>query len=134
MVPGATVTLKHLDTGRVTEAVSNENGLYLLSALQPGSYEVTFTLAGFQTVVVKGIELHVNDRLEVNGKLGVTAVSETVEVSAASQFVQPHARGAEPDGADAGPGAAAQQPQLRRSWRRSCPACRATSATRSASA
>ena len=88
VVPGATVTLKHLDTGRVTEAVSNENGLYLLSALQPGSYEATFALAGFQTVVVKGIELHVNDRLEVNGKLGVTAISETVEVSAASQFVQ----------------------------------------------
>ncbi len=88
VVPGATVTLKHLDTGRVTEAVSNENGLYLLSALQPGGYEATFALAGFQTVVVKGIELHVNDRLEVNGKLGVTALSETVEVSAASQFVQ----------------------------------------------
>lgn len=57
--------------------------------LQPGPYEVTFTLSGFQPVVVTGIDLHVNDRLEVNAKLGITAVSETIEVSAASQFVQP---------------------------------------------
>ena len=49
---------------------------------------MTFTLSGFQSVTVKGIELHVDDRLEVDGKLGVSGVSEAVEVSAASPFVQ----------------------------------------------
>src|SRR6185369_15330285 len=33
--------------------------------------------------------LHVNDRLEVNGKLSVGGTSETVQVSASSQFIQP---------------------------------------------
>ncbi len=89
VLPGTTVQIKHLQTGRVAEQVANEDGRYTASLLQPGSYEVTFTLSGFQPVTVKGIELHVNDRLEINGKLGVGGVSETVQVSAATQFVQP---------------------------------------------
>ena len=50
---------------------------------------MTFTLTGFQTTTVKGISLHVNDRLEVNGKLTVGGLAEVVEVTAAQQFVQP---------------------------------------------
>jgi hypothetical protein len=89
VLPGVTVTVKYLQTGATQEFVTNESGLYTAPLLQPGDYEVTFALSGFQTRVVKGIQLHVNDRLEVNGQLGVSNVSETVEVSAASQFVQP---------------------------------------------
>jgi hypothetical protein len=69
--------------------VSNESGRYNAAFLQPGTYELTFSLSGFQPVVLKNVELHVNDRLDINQKLGVSQVSETVEVSAASQFVQP---------------------------------------------
>ncbi len=89
VLPGVTVTVKYIQTGSTQEFVTNENGLYTAPSLQPGDYEVTFALSGFQSRTVKGIQLHVNDRLEVNGQLGVSAVSETVEVSAASQFVQP---------------------------------------------
>jgi hypothetical protein len=89
MLPGVTVVVKHGQTGRTHEAITNESGRYAVPSLQPGSYEVTFTLAGFQPTTIKGIELHVNDRLDINGKLGVGGVTETVEVSAASQFVQP---------------------------------------------
>ena len=89
VLPGVTVVAKHVQTGRMSEATSNKAGAYSFTSLQPGSYEVTFTLSGFQPVTVRGIELHVNDRLEINRKLGVGGVSETVEVSAASQFIQP---------------------------------------------
>jgi hypothetical protein len=88
ILPGTSVVVKHVATGRTQEIIANESGRYNATLLQPGTYEVTFTLSGFQPVVVKGIELHVNDRIEVNGKLGISQVSETVEVSAASQFVQ----------------------------------------------
>jgi hypothetical protein len=88
VLPGVAVVVRHVQTGRTNEFVSNEAGRYLAASLQPGTYEVTFSLSGFQPIVVRGIELHVNDRQEVNGKLGV-GVTETVEVSAASQFVQP---------------------------------------------
>ena len=89
VLPGVTVVVKHVQTGRANEAISSEAGRYAVFSLQPGSYEVTFTLAGFQPTTVRGIELHVNDRLDINGRLGVGGVSETVEVSAGSQFVQP---------------------------------------------
>lgn len=88
VLPGATVVIKHVHTGRTMEVTSNENGRFSAPLLTPGTYEVTFTLTGFQPVLMKGIELHVNDRLEVNGKLGISQVSETVDVHAASAFVQ----------------------------------------------
>jgi hypothetical protein len=69
------------------QTTANETGRYTLTLLPPGTYEVTFTLSGFQSAVVKDIELHVNDRLEVSGKLGV-GVTETVQVEATSRFVQ----------------------------------------------
>jgi hypothetical protein len=68
--------------------VTNQSGRYLAPSLQPGRYELTFSLASFKPTTVTGIELHVNDRLDVNGRLGV-GVTETVEVSAARSFVQP---------------------------------------------
>jgi hypothetical protein len=88
VLPGVTVNVKFVRTGSTQDFVTNENGLYVAPLLQPGEYEVSFTLSGFQARTVKGIQLHVNDRLEVNGQLGVSGVTESVEVSAASQFVQ----------------------------------------------
>lgn len=89
VLPGATVAAKHVDTGRVHETVANDEGRYTLPLLQPGTYEVTFALSGFKPSTVRGVELHVADRLELNGRLGVDQVTETIEVSAATQFVQP---------------------------------------------
>jgi len=89
ILPGVTVNVKNVQTGRASDFVSTETGTYTAPLLPPGTYEVTFTLQGFQPTVVRGIELHVNDRLRIDGKLGVTGVTESVEVSAASSFVQP---------------------------------------------
>jgi hypothetical protein len=89
VVPGVTIVAKNLATGRSYEAVSTATGVYTLQLLPVGEYEVSFQLTGFQTVTVKGISLHVNDRVEVNGKLSVGGLAEVVEVTAAQQFVQP---------------------------------------------
>jgi hypothetical protein len=89
VLPGVTVTVKSVQTGATQEFVTNESGLYTAPLLQPGEYEVTFALSGFQARTVKNVQLHVNDRLEIDGQMGVSGVSETVQVSAASQFVQP---------------------------------------------
>ena len=92
VVPGVTVSARNLATGRTAETVSTGTGRYTLPLLAIGPYELTFQLSGFQPVTVRGIDLHVNDRLEVNGKLAVGGVAETVEVTAAQQFVQPTAQ------------------------------------------
>ena len=89
VLPGVTVTVKFVPTGAIRSYTTNASGLYTAPLLQPGDYEVTFSLSGFQPSTVRGIQLHVNDRLEVNGMLGVGGLAQSVEVTAASQFVQP---------------------------------------------
>ncbi len=89
VLPGVTVAVRNVQTGRTWDFVSTETGTYTASLLPPGTYEVTFSLQGFQPTVIKAIELHVNDRLRIDGKMGVTGVTESVEVSAAATFVQP---------------------------------------------
>jgi Carboxypeptidase regulatory-like domain len=88
-LPGVTVTVKNTTVGVTRTVVTNEAGLYTASLLPVGGYEVTFELQGFQTVAVRNITLHVNDRLQIDGKLSVGGVTEAIEVTAARQLVQP---------------------------------------------
>ena len=50
VIPGVTVTVTNLDTNTVRVAVSDENGLYRLQALEPGRYRIVSTLEGFARV------------------------------------------------------------------------------------
>jgi hypothetical protein len=88
-LPGVTVTLKNERTGAARAVVTNASGLYTATLLPIGEYVVTFELLGFQTVVVRNIELHVNDRLQIDGKMGVGGVAESVLVTGTSPLVQP---------------------------------------------
>ena len=54
-VPGVTVTVKFAPTGTIRTFTTNAGGLYTAPLLQPGDYEVTFTLSGFQASTVRGI-------------------------------------------------------------------------------
>ena len=88
ILPGATVAVKHVETGRTQEVVSNESGRYTVAYLRPGTYDVSFTMSGFPPVTVKAVELHVNDRLEVNGTLKVGGITDTVDVVGTSTLIQ----------------------------------------------
>ena len=88
VLPGATVSVKHVETGRLQEVVSNESGRFAVPYLRPGTYEVTFTMSGFPPVTVKAVELHVNDRLEVNGTLKVGGVTDKIDVVGSSSMIQ----------------------------------------------
>ena len=84
VLPGVTVALKHLPTGRVFDGVTNTEGGYLISLLPIGTYEATFTLSGFQSRIVRGVTLAVNDRARVDASLVTGGVSEVVEVTGRS--------------------------------------------------
>ena len=88
LLPGVTVSVRNTQTGQTQEAVTSETGRYTVPYLRPGIYDVTFTLSGFQSTLAKGIELHVNDRLEVNGTLRVGTLTDTVEVVGSTTLVQ----------------------------------------------
>jgi hypothetical protein len=88
VLPGVTVTATHTTRGLTKEVVSSETGVYTLPFLPIGTYDVSFSLEGFQTSLVRGVAVHVNDRLEVNGSLSLGALTDTVEVVGGSSLIQ----------------------------------------------
>jgi Carboxypeptidase regulatory-like domain/TonB dependent receptor len=88
VLPGVSVTVKNVGTGLTRPLITSEAGRYIASFLPVGSYEITFELSGFQPYTARNINLHVNDRLEVNGTLALGEQAVTVEVTAASLIVQ----------------------------------------------
>ncbi len=85
-VPGVTVEARSnvLPQPRVTN--SDSNGDYRLPALLPGTYTLTFTLAGMQTVTRKAdVLLSLNTAVDVT--MGVAGVSENITVTAEATLV-----------------------------------------------
>lgn len=88
IVPGATVTLTHVDTGRVRSALSNAQGRYHAPNLPVGSYRVECSLPGFTTEVRSGITLTVGQHAIVDFALSVGEISEVIEVSGQPPLVE----------------------------------------------
>jgi hypothetical protein len=72
---------------KVRSAVSDSSGVYRITDLRPGTYSVTFTLAGFSTMRREGVELTTGFTATVNGDLAVGNLAETITVSGAAPVV-----------------------------------------------
>ncbi|MBI5282396.1 MAG: TonB-dependent receptor [Candidatus Solibacter usitatus] len=81
-VPGVEVVSRNTATGAERQVQSNESGLFTITLLQPGSYELQLKHAGFKPVSQRGIALAVDQRAELNFTLEVGAVNEQIEVKA----------------------------------------------------
>ena len=86
-VPGAAVVIREIHTGAVNRTTSDAAGQYTVPFLLPGSYSVTATLAGFQTLVRNNITLQAQEHPIVDLRLSVGNISETVTVSAAPPLI-----------------------------------------------
>ena len=87
-VPGATVTAKSATTGFTRTEVSDSEGVYRLSALPVGIYDVTAELQGFTTVSKKGVEVNVGQTQAIDFPLKVAQLAETVNVTGATPLIQ----------------------------------------------
>ncbi|MBV9156576.1 MAG: TonB-dependent receptor, partial [Acidobacteriaceae bacterium] len=83
-IPDAEIVSKSLATGAARSTISSSSGVYSLTALGVGHYEVTINAAGFQTYVVKDAELQVGQNLTLDAALQVATSSTSVEVSDAA--------------------------------------------------
>lgn len=72
---------------KVRVVVTNDQGLYRIVDLRPGTYTVTFTLPGFGTFRREGVELTTGFTATVNAELRIGALEETVTVSGAAPLV-----------------------------------------------
>lgn len=85
VIPGAHLTLVNSATGAQREVVSDAGGRYLFPELQPGSWDLTAKVAGFNEIRIGGIKLLVNSPAAVNVAFEkVGSLSEAVSVSAES--------------------------------------------------
>ncbi len=88
VIPGATVALRHVDTGRSRTVSTGTEGRYSAAQLSVGSYEVTAESAGFQTVVRTGVTLTVGREFVVDFTLQVGAVAERITVTGEAPLVE----------------------------------------------
>src|SRR5580704_16795995 len=71
--------------GTVTE--TNNDGFYASPAVNVGNYQVIAEHAGFKKAVRNGIILEIDQHAEINMRLDVGAVSESVEVTGSAPLV-----------------------------------------------
>jgi hypothetical protein len=93
VLPGTEIQVTQTATGAVRNAVSGEDGAYVITNLPIGPYMLEVTLSGFRTYVQTGIVLQVNSSPTVNAVLEVGQVSETVEVQADAAMVETRSTG-----------------------------------------
>ena len=57
VLPGVTITVQNAESGTVRTGVTEADGKYRVAGLNPGRYNLTAELPGFQTIAVKDIVL-----------------------------------------------------------------------------
>ena len=82
VVPKADVAILNTGTAETRNVSTNADGIYSAPNLQPGSYSITVTAAGFSRVVQNGLTLSVGASQTLNLTMQVGQSSQTVEVTA----------------------------------------------------
>lgn len=87
VIPGASVTASDAATGAKLSTVATGAGLYNFVSLPPGTYEISATAKGFDTVVQKKVHVTVDSVTTINLTLKVGQVSEVVTVTETTSLV-----------------------------------------------
>ena len=80
-VGGAKVGVANLEMGTRLNLVTNSDGLFQAPLLLAGVYRVEVEAAGFKKFTRNGIEVRINDRIQVDVQLEVGAATESVTVT-----------------------------------------------------
>lgn len=87
VLPGVTVIVRNTATNVTREATTDNGGRYRATALQPGTYEVAATLAGFQAAPLGGVEVLVGQTQAVDVAMRPAGVTEAVTVTGESPLI-----------------------------------------------
>jgi hypothetical protein len=87
-MPGVTVTGRNTQTGFVRTEVSDGEGVYRLTALPVGTYDVTAELQGFSPFDRKGVVVNVSQTTDLNIELKLGGITESIIVGAESPMVR----------------------------------------------
>src|ERR1041385_216490 len=82
ILQNAKITLRNYGTSETRTAVTNPNGLYRFSLLQPGEYELTVEAVGFAPFLVRQVMIQITEVRSITTQLTVKGVKEEVVVKA----------------------------------------------------
>src|SRR5262245_11033078 len=86
VVSGAVVTIRHKETGVERSATSKSDGVFVISNLLPGEYEIRAVQPGFKTYVA-GVTIQVGNTASTEINLEVGGQNESVVISGDSTSV-----------------------------------------------
>ena len=87
-VPQAKITVTDTGKGVTTTTVSNESGNYSQTHLIVGVYDVRIEASGFSAFVQKNVHVEVDAVTQVNARLTLGSVGETVNVTAEAPLLK----------------------------------------------
>ena len=87
VLPGTNVRVTNMDTGVVTNYVTNADGIYDTNSILPGNYAIEFSKDGFATLKRSPIVLQVGT-VTVDATLKVGSSSQVVEVTSAAPLLK----------------------------------------------
>ena len=87
-IPGAKIDVINIGTGLTREAEADDRGAYVFNDLQAGTYKVTATTQGFQTMVVTDVIVNANQVKRIDFRVQIATASQTIEVAASAAALQ----------------------------------------------
>ena len=88
VIPGADVAVTNTDLGVSVDLSTNEVGVFQASGLRPGLYEARVESPGFKVAIRDGIQLAIQQRLEIGFTLEVGDITQEVKIVAAPVDVE----------------------------------------------
>jgi hypothetical protein len=88
VIPGANINVKNDATGVELNTITDEKGIFLFPAVQPGTYTLTTTLMGFKKQVHPNLVLNVSVQGTLKVVLEVGGLEEVVTVTGGTEIVE----------------------------------------------
>jgi len=88
VLPGVTVTATNVATNVASTTTTNNEGIYTIPYLTPGTYTVVAELSGFKKAVREKLEVRIGDRLVLDLAMEVGQLEESVLVTALSPLLE----------------------------------------------
>jgi hypothetical protein len=89
-LPGVRIVARQTETGLVRSTVSRANGRFLLPGLPAGAYELRAERAGFRPTIRRGLNLTINESVELQLEMEVGAVDQEITVTGETPLVNTH--------------------------------------------
>ena len=86
-LPGVTVTVRNQDSGMFRTTVTSGEGVYFVTSIVPGRYEISAELPGFKKSARKDVDLELGKTASIDLSLQIGGIEETVNVSAEAPLV-----------------------------------------------